>query len=128
MKKTINFTDFVDAFQDAGRDDNFSYDGKKALFEYLEDYEDDTGEEIELDVIALCCEYTEYSDVAEYVDNYGLPYDTCPHCGEGILESWGICPDCEQPIIDDEAVMEDAGNNTMIINTNNDGGFIIADY
>ena len=69
MKETVNFSRFCDAFQI--RKDSFSYEGKKALFEYLEDYEDGTGEEIELDVIALCCDYTEYEDIKEYNNDYG---------------------------------------------------------
>ena len=39
---------------------NFSYDGKKALFKYLEEFEEDTGEKIEFDYIVLCCDYSEY--------------------------------------------------------------------
>jgi hypothetical protein len=50
-----------------GRDDNFSYSGKRALFDYLEAYENDTGEHVELDIIALCCDYKEatYEEIAE---------------------------------------------------------------
>ena len=59
MKTTVNRYDFKRAFADAGRKDQFSYDGLKALFEYLEQLEQDTGEELELDVIALCCDYSE---------------------------------------------------------------------
>ena len=39
MKQTINFYDFQKAFQDL-RPNNFTYDGLRALFEYLEDLED----------------------------------------------------------------------------------------
>ena len=59
MKMTVYFNDFIDAFNHAGREKQFSYKGKRALFDYLEQYEDDTGEEIELDVIGLCCDYSE---------------------------------------------------------------------
>jgi predicted ArsR family transcriptional regulator len=59
VKTTVNRYDFKRAFADAGRKDQFSYDGLKALFEYLEQLEQDTGEELELDVIALCCDYSE---------------------------------------------------------------------
>ena len=51
------------------RPDNFSYAGLKALFEHLESYEDDTGEEIELDVIALCCDYSEMT-LEEIINDY----------------------------------------------------------
>ena len=53
-----------------GRGKQFTYEGLNALFDYLEEYEDGTGETIELDVIALCCEYTEYKNIREYNDEY----------------------------------------------------------
>tara|TARA_R110000764_G_scaffold40895_1_gene91531 strand:- start:211 stop:516 length:306 start_codon:yes stop_codon:yes gene_type:complete len=66
MKKTINFYDFEKAFVQADRVNQFTYEGKKALFEYLEQYEEDCDIEIELDVIALCCEYAEYANIEEF--------------------------------------------------------------
>tara|TARA_R110001583_G_scaffold49897_1_gene155994 strand:+ start:1702 stop:2001 length:300 start_codon:yes stop_codon:yes gene_type:complete len=74
MKQSVNMYDFERAFKNFERMNNFSYDGLKALFEYLEDYEEDTGEEIELDVIALCCDYAEYDSLNEYNDDYGTKY------------------------------------------------------
>ena len=73
MKQTINLYQFERAFVDMNRKDQFTYDGKRALFEHLEEYEDCTGEEIELDVIALCCEYSEYDSALEYAKDY--PFD-----------------------------------------------------
>lgn len=70
MKQVINFNDFCDGFRDMHRDNNFTYHGKQALFDYLEEYESSAGEEIEFDVIALCCEYTEYKDLAELQESY----------------------------------------------------------
>lgn len=58
MKQTVNLHDFRSAFQKI-RPDNFSYNGLEILFDYLEDCERDTGEEYELDVIALCCDFSE---------------------------------------------------------------------
>ena len=66
MKQTINLSQFRTAFYDMDRKENFTYEGLEALFEYLEQYEQDCGEEIELDVIALCCEYTEYENLEEF--------------------------------------------------------------
>lgn len=71
MKTTVSRYDFERAFADAGRKENFSYEGLKALFEYLEQYEEDTGEEIELDVIALCCDYSE-DTIEDIANNYGI--------------------------------------------------------
>ena len=73
MKQSVNMYDFERAFKNFERD-NFSYDGLRALFEYLEEYEEGTGEEVELDVIALCCEYMEYDSLKEYNDDYGTKY------------------------------------------------------
>ena len=71
MKTTVSRYDFERAFADAGRKENFSYEGLSVLFDYLEDYEEQTGEEIELDVIALCCDYSE--DTAEDIaQNYSI--------------------------------------------------------
>ena len=61
IKQAVTESDFRDAFQ-AIRPDNFSYEGLGALYEYLEELSEDTGEDIELDVIAICCDYTEYSE------------------------------------------------------------------
>jgi hypothetical protein len=59
MKTTVSIYDFRQAFHDTGRGNQFSYDGLRVLFEALEEYEDSTGSEVDLDVIALCCEYSE---------------------------------------------------------------------
>ena len=58
---------FEAAFKEAGRSEQFSWDGFKALFDYLNNLSDDIGQPIELDVVALCCDYTEdsYSNIAK---------------------------------------------------------------
>lgn len=50
--------------------DNFSYDGKKALYKYLVDLEESIGDRFEMDWIALCCDYTEWSTKGELLDYY----------------------------------------------------------
>ena len=69
MKQNVSITNFIDAFEKM-RPSNFTYEGLECLYNYLIDYEQDTGEEIELDVIALCCDYSEYKDLEEYRKNY----------------------------------------------------------
>ena len=71
MKQAVNLYEFKQAFADYGRKDNFSYDGLEVLFNYLQDYEESTCTEIDLDVIAICCDYTE-STIEEVLNNYGL--------------------------------------------------------
>jgi hypothetical protein len=65
MYTTVNFYGFRDLFKACGRGDQFSADGLRALFDYLEEYEKSTGEQIELDVIGLCCDYAEYDSIIE---------------------------------------------------------------
>ena len=88
MKSTVSMYDFERAFYNMGRKDSFSYGGKAALFNHLEELEEDTGEEIELDVIALCCEYSEFETALEAAGEYG--YDP----GEEIGIDYGWYATC----------------------------------
>ena len=76
MKSTVNIYDFRRGFEDSDRKDQFSYEGQEALFDYLEQFEDDTGQEVEFDVIGLCCEYTEYDNLKELQEAYSDEYKT----------------------------------------------------
>ncbi len=73
IKQSINESQFITEFNQM-RPDNFSYDGLKALYEYLDQLSEDIGEDIELDIIALCCEYTEYESLQAFQDDYGDTY------------------------------------------------------
>ncbi len=103
MKRAINFSQFVDTFRDIGRENQFTYSGKKALFDWIEEYETDTGEEKELDVIALCCEFTEYDDISQAGDDYGIT---------GSIEE----------------IMEELRENTTVIELDKNEGIIIQQY
>lgn len=67
MKQSITFGQFVDAFRAFDRYESFGYKGLRIIFDYLEEYEDSTGEELELDVIAICCDYNmnDYATIAQ---------------------------------------------------------------
>ena len=71
MKTTVSLYDFERAFADYNRKDQFTYEGLRLLFEYFEEYEENTGEDVELDVIAICCEYNEES-TADIARNYSI--------------------------------------------------------
>jgi hypothetical protein len=75
MKATVYLSDFRAAFNRAGRGDQFSYEGLELIYDYLDEYERDSGEEIELDVIAICCEWSE-STPAEIIDQHDTDIDT----------------------------------------------------
>jgi len=61
IKKYLTLGQFRSEFQQAGRGQQFSYDGLTLLYEHLESVVENTGEPLEFDVIGLCCDYTEYS-------------------------------------------------------------------
>lgn len=76
MKITVTESMFKDQFVKMNRAENFSSAGLSALFEYCKDCETDLGEEFELDVIGLCCDFSEehYSDI---IDNYDVDLSGC---------------------------------------------------
>jgi hypothetical protein len=102
MKRTISKSEFRDAFYNMGRGEQFSYEGLGALFDYLEDLEQDTREEMELDVIAICCEFAEYGTLEELAEEYDI---------EG----------------DKDDIERELGQNTTVIVIGN-GGIIVPQY
>lgn len=54
-----DFSLFLSRFEDYNRQSDYSYTGLKALYNYLEMLAAETGEPVELDVIALCCDFNE---------------------------------------------------------------------
>ena len=73
MKKTVTEYEFRDRIYP---DNWLSPQGLKALWDYLAEYEDGTGEELELDVIGICCDFTGYADLAEFREAYSGEYET----------------------------------------------------
>lgn len=103
MKQSINSSTFRGAFQSM-RPDNFTDEGLDALFSYLEGYEEETGEEMELDVIALCCEFSELTL------NEAMDYDACAETGCTTLEAcMQSMQDCTMviPVDDDTFIIQD---------------------
>ena len=74
MTQNVTNSMFHDAFIDMNRADNFSYEALNALFDYLNEIGEGPETEYDLDVIAICCEYTEYDNIKEFQSNYGLEY------------------------------------------------------
>jgi len=78
MKKTISVYDFERAFVDAGREKSFTYEGLHSLFDYLEEMEDGGGNEIELDPVAIDCDFCEYESAVACINDLGcdLEYES----------------------------------------------------
>jgi len=89
MKTSISEYEFCRWFEEQ-RPNNFSPRGREALYAMLTSYEDSTGQEIEFDPIAFCCEYTEYEDMEEF----WLDYDRADYPDEeSIMDAtfyWGF--------------------------------------
>ena len=69
MKQNVYLEDFRRAFQST-RPDQFSNRGLIALYDYFQNLEEDIGEELDLDVIAICCDYCEYKNFQDLKSNY----------------------------------------------------------
>jgi len=69
MKQTINLDQFRCAFQKISNYDCFSYEGYEALFNWIEEYEKGSNKEIELDVIDIYGNFTEYKNFKEFQEN-----------------------------------------------------------
>ena len=102
MKTTVYLNEFRDYFRQI-RPNNFSYEGLGILYEYLLEYEESSGEELELDVIALCCDYIEDS-LSNIVNSYSIDLE-----GEDDHE---------------QAVKDFLENETMLLGITTDGNFI----
>jgi len=93
MKTTASLYDFRREFAQC-RPDNFSYDALELIYNYLEELD----ENMELDVIAICCDLSE--------SDYGDVFNTYP-----------IECDSEEPTEEEvkDAVMEYLYDNTSVI-------------
>ena len=69
MINIMNKYDFQNDFMKV-RPDQFSYKALQALWEHFEQYEEGTGDTIEFDPIAICCDYSEFQDIKEVQKNY----------------------------------------------------------
>ena len=74
MKKTLTTAEVADILCN-DNNANWSRSGACALAEYLEDMEAELGIEVELDVIAIRCEYSEYECFADIAEAYAINID-----------------------------------------------------
>lgn len=74
MKETLSKYEIADRLY---KDENSSFDyvGALALAEYLEQLEEDLGEEIEFDRVAIRCDYCQYETAREAAEDHGWEVD-----------------------------------------------------
>lgn len=109
MKQTVDFQTFRDTFRAYDRADQFSREGLELLFDHLEEMERDNGVEAELDVVALCCDYTE---------------DT----PESIARDYRIDLDGVDDDDTDQAVMDYLCDNTTVVGQTSSGSIIYVNF
>lgn len=97
MKTTVNKSQFRDAFIRMDRKAQFSYEALGLLFDYFEEIDED----MELDVIAICCEYSEMTP-DEVREDYSLD--------------------------DDQDVEEFLNENTSVVGVTKAGDFVFAQF
>ena len=81
MIETVSEWQFIDAFMKI-RPDNFTRSGLQALYDYIIELEDDIGEQIEFDVIALCCDFTQYESLEELNNEYDGKFKDLEHLAD----------------------------------------------
>ena len=108
MKQTVNFSTFQTAFEQL-RPNNFSYEGLTALFDWVEQQEDDTGIEQELDVISLCCDFSELT-IEEIIRQYNID-----------------CDDVEDDSLD-QCVIDFLCDNTTVLPMLDNGSIIFVNF
>lgn len=86
IKKTVSESEFIDSFLKSDTyKNNFTYDGLVALYEHLEQLSEDIEQDIEFDMIALCCEFTEFNSFEDFqlqypdIKDYEEIFNHTPH-------------------------------------------------
>ena len=69
MKKKLNTYEIVNALL-ADTNAAWSYYGAFAIAEHLEQYEESTGEELELDIVAIRSDYSEYASLRDWASEH----------------------------------------------------------
>jgi len=73
--QTLNKNEFRNEFNSI-RKDNFSYEGLNALYDWLDEYYEEADKGYKLDVIGICCEFTEYDSLRQFNKDYNRGYDS----------------------------------------------------
>ena len=79
MISTLNDWDFIDGMR---KHVSWEVESIRALFEWLENLEDDTGDQIEFDPIAFRCSWTEHDSLKAFNEDTTSAFETV----EGLSE------------------------------------------
>lgn len=107
--QTLQASDLYNLACNMGRGNQFGYDGWLAIGDYLEERSEDSGTDVEIDVIAICCDYSVSSDVESWWGEYGQYSDID-------AEEWEEMDDEEKL----EAIQDYLNENTSVVCCNED--------
>jgi len=123
MKKTLTTYDIAnELLQDQYA--NWTRDGAFALAEYLEEYEESTGEEMEMDVVAIRCDFSEYESLEEWAKFYFPSHVDAVNDLGLTLGGDGKIEETSDEI--DDAIREYIQDNGQLIEFN--GGIIVSSF
>ena len=113
MYKSINTVSaFRDEFAYCGRKEQFSYDALGLLFDYLEE-----AEYQEIDVVALCCSYSE--DTPESIaENYDIDLNSDGMCS---ASAYGLERIKDANL---EQILQYLNDNTSVVGVTDGGGIV----
>lgn len=125
MKKTLTTSDIAHCLlQDENA--NWSYNGAFALAEYLEEYEDSTGETLEFDRVAIRCDYSQYDSLEEWADEYfGGHYQTVANALGLDVDMSGVEFEQDEKEVS-QAIREYIQDHGQLIEF--DGGIIVSSF
>jgi len=118
MKMTLSTSQIANELY-ADKNAGWTYAGARALAEYLEELEADTGDEIELDVVALRCDFSEYASLEAWAEDY--------FGGKGeALDGLGLDGATDDLSEHDDKIREHIQNNGQLIEFS--GGIIVSSF
>lgn len=120
MTTSVTFDYFASVFENSDSyKTKYTRAGLVALFDYFEQYEEDTGEQIDFDYVSIACEYSEYTTAFEAAEDHG--YEEVVD-----LEQYGSIDLVELGNLEEKQALEWLEDRTQVIQF--DGGVIIANF
>jgi len=111
MKQTVSHSEATRLIWEV-YDHQFTYAGANELASYYENLEEEIGEDIEIDPVAIACDWDEYGDAEELVEAYGYVLN----------DDWAEEEDSEKV----DAVIEYLRENTDVIEFS--GGWLVSAF
>jgi len=112
MKITVTESMFCEQFKRV-RPENFTNAALEALFAHYEEIEQGSGEEMEFDVVAICCDWTEYNSALEAAESYGFK---------------ASAGDDERADMNERAALEFLTDETTVLELGEGNGVVVLNY